>query len=270
MTKTHLVPAVERAFRIMELVAQSKRGLSLSDISRNLRLPKSSAHLILQSLESLGYLQKDAQKGSYRFGLKLVSLSRTALENLDLREIARPLMQRLARETALTVHLAILERGEAVIIEKVEAPGVLQLATWVGRRLDVNCTGVGKALIAFLPEEEFDKQIRPGTLPRHNEHSIVSVQTLKKRLVEVRKLGYAFEDEEDEIGVRCIGAPVFNSAGRPIAAVSVSGPITRVPLAHVPVLGKKVTRVTSAISANLGFIREMSGQTGDAVAVPIG
>jgi DNA-binding IclR family transcriptional regulator len=140
MSKTRLVPAVERAFRIMELVANSKRGSSLSEISRKLRLPKSSVHLILHSLEAMSYLQKDAEKGSYRFGLKLVSLSRTALENLDLREVARPWMQKLMQETALTVHLAVLERGEAVIIEKVDAPGTLQMATWVGRRLDVNCT----------------------------------------------------------------------------------------------------------------------------------
>lgn len=267
MPKNQRVPSVERAFRIMEFVSNSRRGFSLSEISRHLRLPKSSVHLILLSLENLGYLQKDL-KGGYRFGLKLVSLSRTALENLDLREVARPLMRKLAHETGLTVHLAILERGEAVIIEKVEAPGTLQLATWVGRRLDVNCTGVGKALIAFLPGDEFDRQIKPGNLAKHNEHTIVSIPTLKKRLVEVRSTGYAFDDEEDEIGIRCIGAPVFDSSKWPVAAISVSGIVTRIPLERVSTLGQQIMDVAAGISSSLGHVRGAPPESAKAASRP--
>lgn len=248
------VPSVDRAVRIFELLAHSQRGLSLSEISRNLALPKSSVYLVLTTLERNGYLQKNIQTGRYCFGLKLISLSRNALENLDLRQVARPFLQKVAHETMLTVHLAVLERGEAVIIDRIEAPGLLKLATWIGRRLDVNCTGVGKALIAFIPDELFDRQITAKSLTRHNDRSIVSISALKKELLQVRKLGYALDDEEDEIGVRCVGAPIFDSSREAVAALSVAGTVTQVPMERVSELGKKVKQAADAISSSLGFV----------------
>jgi DNA-binding IclR family transcriptional regulator len=138
MQKVYAVPSVSRALAILELLAQSKRGLTLSDISRKLALPKSSVHVLVRTLELIGYLKNNRISKKYHFGLKLISLSNTALENLDLREQARPFLQDLMLKTGLTVHMAILEGAEAVIIEKVEALGMLRLATWVGRRLDAN------------------------------------------------------------------------------------------------------------------------------------
>lgn len=179
---------------MLELLAQSRRGFSVSEISRRLALPKSSIHLILTTLERRGYLQKSSQTGKYRFGLRLVSLSRTALESLELREEAKPLLEVLMRKTGLTVHMAILERNEAVIIEKVEPPGLIQLATWIGRRMGVNCTGAGKALIAFLPEDEFNREIRAKGLAKHNHKTIVSLNKLRQELARVRELGHAGSD----------------------------------------------------------------------------
>src|SRR5690242_6660482 len=114
------VPSIDRALAVFELLAQSRGGFSVSEISRKLTLPKSSVHLMIGTLERRGYLQRHALSGKYCFGLKLVSLSRTALENLDLREEAKPHLQALMRKTGLTVHMAVLERNEAVIIEKIE------------------------------------------------------------------------------------------------------------------------------------------------------
>lgn len=247
------VPSVERALRIFELLSHSQRGLSLSEISRTLALPKSSAFLVVTTLEQNGYLQKNKQTGHYCFGLKLISLSRSALENLDLRQVARPFLQKLAQETRLTVHLAVLERGEAVLIDKIEAPGLVKLATWVGRRMDVNCTGVGKALIAFLPKESFEQEIRGKVLAKHNDQTIVSVRGLEKELTRVRELGYSFDDEEDEIGLRCVGAPIFDYNRAAIAALSVAGTVNQLPLELVPDIGAKVKQTAAAVSARFGF-----------------
>ena len=122
--------------------AMERRMFSLRDMPQA-HAPKSSAHLLVGTVERRGYLQKNALSGKYCFGLKPVSLSRAALENLDLREEANPHLQALMRETGLTGHMAALEHNEAVIIEKIECPGLLRLATCIGRRLDVNCSGVG-------------------------------------------------------------------------------------------------------------------------------
>jgi len=106
-----------------------------------------------------------------------------------------------------------------VLIAKAEPPGLLRVASWIGRRMDVHCTGVGKALIAFLPEEELDYLIREHGLLRHNEKTNTSSRRLREEFSKVRRLGYAFDDEEDEIGLRCIGAPVFGQAGKVVASV---------------------------------------------------
>lgn len=247
------VPSVERALTVLELLTQSRKGFSISEVSRRLSLPKSSVHLILTTLERRGYLQKNSHTGKYHFGLKLVSLSRTAIESLELREEAKPFLDMLMRKTRLTVHMAVLERNEAVIIEKIQPLGLIQLATWIGRRMDVNCTGAGKALIAFVPPDEFDREIKSKGLAKHNHKTIVSLNKLRLELSRIRELGYAFDDEEDEIGLRCIGAPVFDNTERVVAAISVSGTTVQITMERVPALARTVTKTAAAISAQLGY-----------------
>lgn len=250
--KSPSVPAVDRALTVIEYLAQSKRGFTGSDMSRTLNLPKSSLHLILGTLERRGYLQKNIYTNKYHFGLKLVSLSRTAFDGLELREEAKPFLQALAKKTGLTVHMAVLERNEAVIIEKVEVPGLIKVATWIGRRLDVNCTAAGKALIAYLPEEELERQILGKGLAKHNYRSICSIGRIKEELAKVRKLGYAFDNEEDEIGLRCLGAPIFDSSEQAVASISISGTSAQISLARVPKLAAVVKRTAVSLSNHLG------------------
>lgn len=252
MPKPYSVPSVTRALVILELLAQSRRGLTLSDISRKLTLPKSSVHLLVKTLETTGYLKNNRISGKYHFGLKLVTLSHTALANLDLREQARPFLQDLMLRTGLTVHMAILEQAEAVIIEKVEAPGMLRLATWVGRRLDANSSGVGKALLAFAPDSSVDQRLSGRPLARHNKNTITSPIKLNRELKKIRELGYSFEDEEGEIGFRCIGVPIYDSANRAIAAVSVAGTTGQIPRERVPKLATVVKAAAVEISAHFG------------------
>lgn len=258
MSNVYSVPSIDRALTVLELLAQSRGGFSVSEISRKLTLPKSSVHLLIGTLEKRGYLQRNAVNGKYCFGLKLVSLSRTALENLDLREGAKPFLQGLMRKTGLTVHMAVLERNEAVIIEKVECPGLLRLATWIGRRLDVNCSGVGKALIAFLSDEEFEQQFKAKALAKHNENTTVSISKLKRELERVRTVGYALDDEEDEIGFRCIGAPVFNFTKKVVAAISVAGTTLQIPNDNVQHIAMIVKHAAAQISSQLGYIEKVS------------
>lgn len=249
--KTTNVPAVERACQVLELIAQSSKGFSLSELSRRLNLPKSSVHLIVTTLERLGYLQKHPQTGHYLFGLKLFSLSRAALQGMELRVVARPWLETLVKRTGLTVHLGILERNEAVVIEKIEAPGLIKVASWVGRRMDVNCTGIGKALIAFLPDAEFDRLFKPGSLPRHNENTIVSIAGIKREIAQIRQQGFALDDEEDELGVRCIGTPLLDSQGRAVAAISIVGALSQIPLEQVEPLGQTLRQTADEIAALL-------------------
>lgn len=244
------------------MLAQSQAGLTLSEISRRLGVAKSSAHVLMRTLEGLGYLKRSKTNGKFFFGLKMVSLSSMALENLDLREQARPFLQKLMLRTGLTVHLAVLEGAEAVIVEKVEAPGMLRLATWVGRRLDANSSGVGKALLAFAPEGAFEQHLAKRSLARNNRNTITSPERLKRELQKVRALGYAFEDEEGEIGFRCIGVPLFDSTGRVVAGISIAGTTAQIATENVNKLASMVRQTAMQISTHIGYdaeARELDG-----------
>lgn len=247
------VPAVVRALRVLELLAGSKRGFNISEASRKLGLPKSSTHRILMTLDRDGCVHRDTHTGRYRFGTKLVTLSRSALESLEVREEARPFLVSLMQKTGMTVHMAILESGQAIIIEKIEAPGIVKIGTWIGRAMDVNSTAAGKALVAFLPQDEFDRQIKARAFVRHNQKTIVSLGKLKDELAQVRQSGFAVDDEEDEIGVRCVGAPIFDDAGRVAAAISVVGTTAQVPGERIRELGAIVRQFADGISLHLGY-----------------
>ena len=259
--KEYSVPAIERALSVLQCLGDSKRGFSISEIGRRLKIPKSTAHLILTTLGRRGFLQRNPQTGRYHLGLQLVSLSRSALENLDLREEAKPFLRSLMQESGFTVHMAVLERDEAVIIEKVEAPGLVRLASWIGRRLDVNCTGVGKVLLAFLPEDELDHLLRTKEFARHNSRTIISKHALRRELKRVKQLGCALDNEEDEPGVRCIGAPVFDENGNAVAAISVAGTTSQIGIDRVPNLARLVKRTAGSISVRLGYLAQMASVT---------
>jgi DNA-binding IclR family transcriptional regulator len=245
------IPAVGRTLAVLELLAHSRKALNISEVSRALKLPKSSIFRMLTALEYERCVQKDARSGRYRFGFRLVSLSRAAVENLQIREVARPLLVSLMLTTGMAVHLAVLEHGQAIIIEKIEAPGVGRVGTWPGRAMDINSTAVGKALVAFLSPEEFDQQVKTAALVKHNQKTISSMAKLKEHLARVRELGYAVDDEEDEVGSRCIGAPILNRAGKLIAAISIVGTVDLIPREEIRRLGAIVKRCAASISASL-------------------
>jgi len=251
--KTQSVPAADRILTILELVGQSKRGLRLAEVAEQGSMPRSSAHCLLLTLERRGYLHRHEKSGRYMFGLKLFSLASYAINGLEVRELAAPHLAALMQQTGLTVHMAILEQHEPVLVSKVDAPGIFRLATWMGKRMDFHCTAVGKAIAAFLPEERLDELISVRGLPRHNENTIVSGRKLKLQLQQVRKCGHALDDEEEEIGLRCIGVPIFNHEARVVAAISVSGTTVQIHTDNLSMLAERVKATAAATSSTLGY-----------------
>jgi DNA-binding IclR family transcriptional regulator len=175
------------------------------------------------------------------------------LAGIELRDQAAPMLRALMRTLGLTVHMAMLDQYDVVLIDKVEPASLIKLATWIGKRMEAHCTGVGKALIAYLEDEELDLLIKEHGLPRHNENTIVSVRKLKAQLAEVRKLGYSVEHEEDEIGLLCIGCPLFDNTGKVVAAISVSGTVSQIPPENFPKVVEKVKQTAATISQHLGY-----------------
>ncbi len=245
--------AVERALAMLEAVAQEPDGLSNADISRKLQIPKSSASYILRTLETQGYLNRDEASGRYRVGLKVLSLSRGALSGIDVREVALPVMRHLMEKTSLTCHLAILDGPDAVYIEKVEPTGFIRMDTWVGRRMRVHATSVGKALVAHIPPERLEKILAERGMEKRTAKTITTLPKLMKELEKVRGQGYAVDDEENNMGARCLGAPVFNQHGAIEAAVGLSGTTQQVNAQTMPAIVEKLKDAARHISMQLGY-----------------
>src|SRR5499426_3337288 len=251
--------AVERALSILEAIAERENGLTNAEISRRLELPKSSASYILRVLERRGYLQRNEETNKYRLGLKVLSLSRGALNGLDIREIALPALQQLMEHSHLTAHLAIFDHGEAVYIEKVEAPGFVRMNTWVGRHMPVHCTSVGKALVAWLPEAEIKALLKEYGMRRRTSKTIVVCARYLQELERVREQGYAVDDEENNYGVRCVAAPIFDSLNRVVASVGVSGTTTQNDVDHLPKVVELVKEAARKVSQQLGWESRVIG-----------
>jgi DNA-binding IclR family transcriptional regulator len=251
--KTQSVPAVDRIFTILELLAKSRKGLSLAELVEYSKMPKSSVHCLVLTLERRGYLHRQERTGRYLFGLKLFGLANYALASVEARERAAPYLSSLLKQTGRTVHMAILEHDEPVLVSKVHAPGIFPLATWLGKSMEFHCTGLGKAMAAFLPEDVVDRMIAAHGLPRHNENTIVSVRKLKQELARIRRSGFALDDEEDEIGLRCIGAPIFDRDAQVIAAVSIAGTTAEIHAENVSLLAGLVKAAGIQISTAVGY-----------------
>ena len=255
MPQNHESPsvAVERALAMLEAVAHEPEGLSNAEISRRLEIPKSSASYILRTLEKQGYLHRDGENGKYRVGLKILSLSRGALSGIDVREVALPIMRHLVEKTNLTCHLAILDGPEAVYIEKVEPTGFIRMDTWVGRRMRVHATSVGKALTAHIPQEQLEKILAERAMERRTPKTICTLPRLLKELEKVRSQGYAVDDEENNLGARCVGAPIFNQQGKIEASLGLSGTIHQVNEQTMPRILEHLKDAARHISMQLGY-----------------
>ncbi len=254
---TPSVPSVERTLAILESLSEANTGLTLPELSRRLSLPKSSTHCLLLTLERRGYLIRNERTRRYMLALKLFSLANVALGGIKLRDQASPFLQGLMQRCRMTVHMAVLEHDEAVIVEKVEPPpGVHRIATWVGKRLDLHCSAVGKALIAHLPEEKLLSLVGEHRLARYNDNTLTSLRRLKQEIEETRRRGYSIEDEEGELGCRCIGAPVLGGPGEAIAAISVAGTTAEVQPETIPQIGDLVKQAAFHIAEAIRSRRE--------------
>ena len=244
--------AVERALTMLEEVAQASDGLSNAEISRKLNIPKSSASYILRTLETQGYLARDVESGKYRVGLKILSLSRGALGGLDVRGVALPIMRRLTQQTGLTCHLAVLDGAEAVYVEKVEPEGFIRMDTWVGRRMRVHATSVGKAIVAHISPEQLEQIVKKSGMEKRTPKTITTLPRLLKDLEKVRTEGYAIDDEENNLGARCVGAAIFDDRGTVLASLGLSGTTQQVSTQTMPRILEALKDAARHISMGMG------------------
>jgi IclR family KDG regulon transcriptional repressor len=258
---SNLVQTIERVSLILDMIGQSPQGASIKDLSVGLELPKGTIHRILSSLSYFGYVHQDLETKNYLLGFKLMELGALVASQLDLRKVAEPVLRALAEKTGETAHMVVLDMNEVVYIDKIDtqqARGSLRMISRVGSRNPVHSCAVGKVLLSQLSEEEVDTLIIEKGLSARTTNTITVPGRLKEHLRTVRDQGYAIDDEENERGIRCVAAPIFDRKGLAVAAISVSGPAVRVTKKAIQdVLRKEVTKAAGEISKRLNFKGEI-------------
>ena len=236
---------------ILDLLARSEHELGLTEIHQEVGVPKATAFMILNVLESHRMVKKNEQN-RYTIGVRLYELGVTYVSKLDLVKIGRPFISELLRLTNLTSHLGALYDQRVIFIDKIEPKSMIRFSTFPGLRSDIHMCSLGKAMAAFLPDAEVDAIVAAVGLGAYTIHTITDAAALRTELAVVRERGFSIEDEEGELGVRCIGAPIFDNSLRVVAAASVTGLLAAIPDTRYSELGVEVTRIADDITRALG------------------
>ncbi|WP_161955070.1 IclR family transcriptional regulator [Moorella sp. Hama-1] len=247
------VQSLEKGLKVLEALAAAGGGVGLSELSRRLGLNKSTVYRLLTTLKAYGYVDQEAVTERYTLGLKVLDISSSLLDRLDVRAVAHPYLKELAATSQEAAHMVIRDGGEAVYVDKVEGNRTIRMYSQIGRRVALHSTAVGKAMLAFLSQEEVKEIITGRGVPRFTARTIITMAALEAELARVRERGYAIDDSENEEGIRCVGAPIFDHRGRVVAVVSISGPTLHVTPERLPELGRLVRQAGREISRHLGY-----------------
>ncbi|MGI5989910.1 MAG: IclR family transcriptional regulator [Lachnospiraceae bacterium] len=245
------VKSAERVLDILELLKEYPDGLTATEISGKLGYAPSSTFMLLKTMTEKGYL-RDNQNKQYSLGARLISLGACASEYLDLNQIAGPILKKLAEQVRETVFMAILSGDEIIYVEKVNSPRSIANNAIVGGKKPVYCTGLGKAFLSFLPVEESNQILEHVQLKKITPNTITNREELKKQLAAFRKQGYAIDNEEIETGLYCFSGPLYDASGHMTAAISVSGPTSRMKENEKQILPCLLT-ASKEISEKLGW-----------------
>ena len=244
--------SVANSLRLIKAFSEDEYEIGISDLAKRLGLAKSTVHRLASTLLQAGILEQNSGDGKYHLGLALFELGAMVRRKMDFTMEARPFLRTLMEKTGETVHLAILDHDSILYIITHESKQALRMGSKVGTRVPVHSTAVGKALLAFQPEEEIERIIARG-LPVSAPNTIVDPKALRRELATVRVRNYAVDDEESEIGLRAIAAPIRIYSGNVVAAISIAGPVHR--MARKALLGwvRELVEAADAVSQRLGW-----------------
>lgn len=249
-----LIASVQRAVDILNLYDHTHIELGTTDIARQLGIAKSTISGLVQTLEWNGLLEKNPSTRKYRLGYKLAEYAGILLNQTDLRQLAIPQLEELLGWCNESVNLAVLDQSYVVYIERLNGTNMLGMRSEIGKREPVHSTALGKAILAFTSQADVHDLLQRVQLTPRTPKTIVDPQEFIDEIVRTRQRGYALDDEENEIGGRCVAAPILDHRGKPVAAVSISAPVQRFPQDKVAEYGSKVIQAARAVSKRLGYV----------------
>jgi len=251
--RIYRVQVLDRIMRILNCFRHEAPERTFAEIIGEVKLDKSTLYRLLEALRSHELIAVDRMTGKYSLGMKLFELGAVSINRLEASKLAMPALERLAEQTGETAHLCVLDGSEVIYIAKVESKLAFRMPSNIGRRNLAYCTGVGKALLAYLAEEQLETYLAQTPLRRFTRNTIISPAKLERHLLQIRSRGYSVDDQEIEEGLRCIGAPVRDHSGSVVAAISIAGPAMRIAKKNVTDLAACVMDAADEISEQLGF-----------------
>lgn len=245
--------SIQRIFRVIEVLSHHTAGMSLQSISAETGLAKSTAHRMLTILVELGYVVQDSFSSRYRLTLKMFELGSGVVNDMDILSVARPHLDRLSRHTGEAVHLVLRDGVDIVYLHKSEASGARRMSSQVGLRTPLFCTGVGKAILATLPDDEVEQIWKKSPIQQITEHTIVDFGQLCEQLKAIRHKGYAIDDEENELGIRCVAVALPGPGGKADAAFSISSLVPHMNPERITKIAQISLETKAAILRDLGL-----------------
>lgn len=248
-----IIQSVDRALQILECFNGSRTELGITEIATCMDLGKSTVYGLVNTLLTAGYLEQNNENKRYRLGLKLFELGSLVQNRMDIREIAKPFLKQLSEQFDLTVHMGLYRDGEVVYIDKMDTPNTRIIYSQVGKRAPMYCTGIGKAVFAFMSNEDISYLLKRQDRRALTNYTLIEEKKILDELEIVRNQGFAIDNEEVELGLRCIAVPVFDYKGQPIAAISMSGSVAVLSDMWIEENSFEIRKVALAISKALGY-----------------
>lgn len=247
------VRVVDRVFDILEVLSMSSKSLGLSEIAARTGISKSTVHRLLSSMLDRQYVSKHPD-GTYAIGYKLIETVSLHINSLELLTEAKPFLNDILRELGLTAHLGILDGSDVVYLERLDIYPNTRLYTQIGYRSPAFCSSIGKCLLACLSGDELEDALYLCKFEKYTHNTITDIREFKRHLKVVRKQGWAMDDEEYQLGHRCVGAPIFDYRGAPAAAISASGSINSISDDNLKLVIRQVRDAAAKISKQMGYI----------------
>ena len=241
------IQSLARGLKILSLLSESSDGGSIIELANYLGIDKGSASRLMSTLVNYGFAEKDATSRRFFLGPQVVVLSRSLLTRMPLRDVAKPYLRELMKTTGECAHIGVISRGKVLYIDQVESPASLRVNAEVGFMAPLHCTALGKVLLAF------GRQPIPENLERYTESTLVTRESLHRHLEMVRDKGYAVDDEEFDLGVRCIAAPIFDFREKIVGSIGISGPLTRMSSSRMETLAEQVLSISHQLSDKMKF-----------------
>jgi len=251
MGKNEIIKSIDKTLGLLEFLSVNEQETGITEISKKLHMGLSTVHRILTTLKSRGYVIQNQQTTKYRLGIKLFELGCAVQSTKRLVERIKSYLRQLSQSTNETANLAILEGKEVIYLDTIGSPEILRTEIMAGTRTPAHCTALGKVLLAFISDCEFENLYkRDEPLSSLTSKSISSLEELKKNLKKVKKQGYAVDREEYKIGINCIGVPIFGRNGT-MAAISITGPASRFTIDEMEKVKDKLMTISKEISNQL-------------------